>query len=533
VVYDFGELDELSLAFAISVHKCVAGYGRAAVHGVGLVPVADVGVGQLIQTGRGGYESVLAHIATGEKPIIRVRTRWGYTIDVSQEHPLLVASPEDYPHFRRAGELRVGMFACINRQAVEGRECRLPAVEYDDTHPAQKRLSVPEVLTPEFAWALGVIVGDGCYRNRRDGMIDVTNQDRDLIDRYRSVLEPLGLHVGVRTKANQYRVYFISRPLRRWLKRLGLGYALSPDKRSPAVIWQAPAGVRAGFLRGLFDADGSVGDRNVRFTSASRELVREVHDLLLSLGIVARVHSQGPRHHKVCVSSTALALFRDRVGFGVERKALALDGLVERLRAGKTNLDVIPFGRKLIGEYSATVPVAPGRKGLGRYADGDTRFKVASDLARGVYRMTYAHLRKLAARAKDAGEELPEAFRSTLETNYFYDEVVAVEQVPVTASMFDLEVAEQHSFTVNGFVCHNSQGAEYAAVVIPVHTQHYVMLQRNLLYTGITRGKQLVALVGTRKALARAVQNADTSRRYTLLAARLRAEAEKPVPGPE
>ncbi len=70
---------------------------------------------------------------------------------------------------------------------------------------------------------------------------------------------------------------------------------------------------------------------------------------------------------------------------------------------------------------------------------------------------------------------------------------------------------------------HKSQGSEYPAVVIPVHTQHYVMLQRNLLYTAVTRGKRLCVLVGTRKALALAVRNADVAARASGLAARLRA----------
>jgi exodeoxyribonuclease V alpha subunit len=68
---------------------------------------------------------------------------------------------------------------------------------------------------------------------------------------------------------------------------------------------------------------------------------------------------------------------------------------------------------------------------------------------------------------------------------------------------------------------HKSQGSEYPAVVIPLHTQHYLMLQRNLLYTGITRGKKLVVLVGSRQALQLAVGRQDTSRRYTALRWRL------------
>ena len=64
---------------------------------------------------------------------------------------------------------------------------------------------------------------------------------------------------------------------------------------------------------------------------------------------------------------------------------------------------------------------------------------------------------------------------------------------------------------------HKSQGSEYPAVVIPVMTQHYAMLQRNLIYTGVTRGKKLVVLVGQRKAVAIAVKNVSGRRRWSKL----------------
>ncbi len=73
---------------------------------------------------------------------------------------------------------------------------------------------------------------------------------------------------------------------------------------------------------------------------------------------------------------------------------------------------------------------------------------------------------------------------------------------------------------------HKSQGSEYPAVVIPVHTQHFVMLQRNLLYTGITRGRKLVALVGSRKALWIACNTADTKKRFSLLKWRIQPQDE-------
>ena len=70
---------------------------------------------------------------------------------------------------------------------------------------------------------------------------------------------------------------------------------------------------------------------------------------------------------------------------------------------------------------------------------------------------------------------------------------------------------------------HKSQGSEYPAVVMPLHMGHYVMLQRNLIYTGLTRAKKLVVLVGTKKALAIAIRNNKTQKRFTGLGDRLKS----------
>jgi exodeoxyribonuclease V alpha subunit len=78
------------------------------------------------------------------------------------------------------------------------------------------------------------------------------------------------------------------------------------------------------------------------------------------------------------------------------------------------------------------------------------------------------------------------------------------------------EVALAYATTV-----HKSQGSEYPAVVIPLTTQHYMLLERNLIYTGVTRGKRLVVIIGQPKALAMAVRNVRSTRRLTHLAKRL------------
>ena len=74
---------------------------------------------------------------------------------------------------------------------------------------------------------------------------------------------------------------------------------------------------------------------------------------------------------------------------------------------------------------------------------------------------------------------------------------------------------------------HKSQGSEYPVVVMPILMTHYVMLQRNLVYTGVTRAKKLLVIVGTKKALSMAVRNTSIDKRNTLLARRIKESLEK------
>lgn len=94
---------------------------------------------------------------------------------------------------------------------------------------------------------------------------------------------------------------------------------------------------------------------------------------------------------------------------------------------------------------------------------------------------------------------------------------VTIDDRDITYDYSDLDEIV-HAYAVS---IHKSQGSEYPVVVIPILIQHYMLLQRNLLYTGVTRGKKLVVIVGTKKAMAIAVKNNKTEKRYTLLKDRL------------
>jgi exodeoxyribonuclease V alpha subunit len=95
---------------------------------------------------------------------------------------------------------------------------------------------------------------------------------------------------------------------------------------------------------------------------------------------------------------------------------------------------------------------------------------------------------------------------------------VRVDDRPVVYDWVELDELV-HAFAIS---VHKSQGSEYAAVVTPILTQHYLLLQRNLLYTAVTRAKKLVVLLGTRRAIWIAVKNDKVSERHSGLSVRLR-----------
>jgi exodeoxyribonuclease V alpha subunit len=98
---------------------------------------------------------------------------------------------------------------------------------------------------------------------------------------------------------------------------------------------------------------------------------------------------------------------------------------------------------------------------------------------------------------------------------------VAFAERTVKYDLADLnEISLAWSITI-----HKSQGSEYPVVILPIYMQHYILLSRNLIYTGLTRAKKLAILVGPQKAIALAVRQVKDHQRYTYLARRLSQES--------
>jgi exodeoxyribonuclease V alpha subunit len=140
--------------------------------------------------------------------------------------------------------------------------------------------------------------------------------------------------------------------------------------------------------------------------------------------------------------------------------------------------------------------------------------------------------RKIGARAYRSGDRIMQ-IRNNYEKDVYNGDMGRIARVDLEMhqvhALFDgrsvvydfLELDELvHAYAVS---VHKSQGSEFPAVVVPVLTSHYMMLQRNLLYTAVTRARQLAVLVGQPKAISIAVRNGKVAERYTGLTERLRA----------
>lgn len=523
VEYEFAETDELNHAFSLTTHKCLHPDERIRTQR-GLISIRDIQAGDLVQTGFGQKRPVVARFETGERPIVVLKTRSGQTLRVSPEHPLwAIPSGESAALWRTAGELEIGDILALDRTVWEkAKEPELPEVVPLVGRPNAELPRVPSQMNPTLAYLLGLIVGDGSYRDQKDGTVDLTSMDAEIQEAYEKTLTSYGLRVCryAPKGSRAIRLYVVSRAFRAWLLELGLDYVSASAKHIPEIIFRASTKSRAAFLRGLFDTDGSAGkegssNRSVRLVTASPELADGVQQLLLSLGIVSN-----RRHSAVAVmlevSGPSLPVFAERIGFGLGYKQELLERLVaSQGEVGKTNRDTIPFGVSLAEELWGVLKK--------RNCPEVARLRlILSRVRHGVLQMSYRHLGECVAYLEQEGLPTPSRACQTLRLHHYFDPLVSVEKTSEVVDMVDIEVEGIHSFVAgSGMICHNSQGSEYPACVIICHNTHYMMLQRNLVYTALTRAKKFAVIIGTKWALKRSVTNKHVQPRYTRLAQRL------------
>ena len=394
----------------------------------------------------------------------KVKTRTGLFVEGSHRHPLKVRGTKG-EDWERLPDVQVGDHLLVDRQAPSWSED--PAIEFSRTFaPNAKGYILPTRMTPEFARLLGYIVAEGHSPNQY--RLTVTQHDPEAHQDIRSLFERVFGWTGNEDNADKdIDIEVTSVQIRSFLETCGIGPELSADKRVPPLVMQASRDSVVGFLRGFFEGEGhAIEGSGVEVSSASERLLREVHLLLLRLGIVSvlkprKVKGREHTYWRLTIFGEDARLFTQQVGFVTRRKQGALDLVLEK--TNNPNLDVVPHAREMVEALRIEIYARCGRhgdKGAGISTRwGSAFYNTLGHVRVGRRNPTYDFLNQMLRVGAEVGvpEDHPTMceIRATCAQHAFYDPVVSVDDG--YAEVMDIEVDDpDHCFVGNGLVNHNT-----------------------------------------------------------------------------
>ena len=393
----------------------------------------------------------------GEHPTFRVKTRHGYEITGTANHPLLVwqLKEDGRPGFvwKTIEELKKGDFLVLDRSEALWTENEVSLNEYLPliANPRTQIHLTPETLNADLAFLLGALIAEGSIRKN---CVDFVNAEGEFADEFVAVWQKVfptcRLHRWLREphgygKKHWWQMQVVSQQIVGFLRNLGFD-GKSHEKQIPETILRSPKAVAAAFLRGLYEGDGSVEKSGrsvlrVTLTSNSEEMLKQTQVLMLRFGIAASLYSDashGRKTHRLCITGAEnLDKFAAKIGFfsTVKKEALKVVILEFSGKAFAKN-DYVPH---LAGFVRANA------------------FKQNSWLKRN----NFDRLPRLRGSLSTIGNCLSADdygwIKDLAETNYLFDPIVEIKSAG-EQKVYSLRVdSDCHSFVANGFVNHNTE----------------------------------------------------------------------------
>ena len=491
----------LRMAYCVTVHKCI--HPDTLIEtGQGIICAGDADEEGVVGTAE-GPKKYTKMVKNPPLSMLKITTDDGYEITVTPDHGLDVWDTGTRKYVRREAAsvcrkdfLRLRMGPGIDSEV----EPTLPEAPRVDVRATLFRF--PETLTGDVAEFLGLMVADGTLYRKG---FRLAKRHIEVVDRFSELANTLFGAVPRRFRENgAYQAEVNSVQLSCWLRKVGGMGAHAKDV--PSCVMRAPLKIQKRFMRGLFE-DGSVNPRtndssvldHVEWSSVFPKLLQKARLLLLRMGVICGSSKPTSRVPSLYIYGQNARRFGEVVGFITKMKQELC-----QLVVGNETHYVLPIDREVV-------------KGLRR------RFgkKIAdSTYKNGVNRQ---RMSRHTARQLLEATEGPSVERDLLEELFqdHHSPVAFIEEV--VAPSVCLEVPEGHQFLQNGFRGWNSQGQEYDVILIPWVNSFRHQLQRNLIYTAITRARKKVILVGHPEALEKAIRNNKVDTRNTLFPDRLRA----------
>jgi len=404
----------------------------------------------------------------GQMQTIRIVTSDGYELEGSKNQCIRVIDKNGNYVWRRFDKIEKGDFVAVHRKnRLFGNQV---SVDFDYQYKKGTRrkndFSFPEELTEDYAYLMGLLIGDGnCMM---DGGIAICvcepQQKKNVQNLYKRLFDRKGKIFG-------HWAFMGGVEMRAYLKTLGLDYKRAWEKDVPESIFKAPKSAVSAFLRGLFDCDGCIrmhgrnGDfPDINLFSTSLNLIKSVQQLLLNYGIISQIglinnvgkefEIRGKKRttrrieYKLRIKGgKSVEIFASEIGFALKRKQKRLTSMKQK----KENLFFIPNQKNRISRLYKKLDLADRQKDIAKIG----RFTRCSD-GKATKELTYHKLSEFLSAYKDKlfEDKDYQHCRFLNDMEHYYAKVEKIEYS--CAHVYDLLVPMSHTFTANGFVCHNS-----------------------------------------------------------------------------
>ncbi|MFH0927640.1 MAG: methionine adenosyltransferase, partial [Candidatus Micrarchaeota archaeon] len=328
----------------------------------GLAPIKELSAlpsGSLIKTDI-SPTPVGQWLDNGEMDVLEIETEDGYSLQGTLNQNIRVIDKQGNYAWRRLDALNPSDSVAIqrkNRMFGQGDKIDFSFEHKIGTY-RKNTFSLPENLSEDYAYLLGLLVGDGRCTTRDGAQVCVCEPEME-----KNVQGLFKRLFGKEGKIFGHWAFFCGVELRAYLEKLGLGYSRSWQKRVPKSVFGSPKPVVAAFLSGLFDTDGTVRptgrnstSADIKFTTTSKELASEVQQLLLNFGVIThiqkvqttgkesfingrKIRSARPLYHVRVKGAESASIFRAEIGFRLPRKEKRL---VSIPCSGKRNRLIVP-----------------------------------------------------------------------------------------------------------------------------------------------------------------------------------------------
>jgi ribonucleotide reductase alpha subunit len=396
---------------------------------------------------------------------LKVALENGLSVQGTPNHKLKVMRQDGTREWVKLSELKKGDYVIQSLDHHTGSSVQLQPLEETDLHFNATRIQTPETLTEDLAFWLGYLWGDGFIST--GGRIGMCAAHGSIMEtKVPEMFQTLfSLEVSTQQKENDKSVVFVvkSAALTTWLEKNGLLKPKAEFLEVPRAIRQAPRHILGAYLRGVFEADGTLSHHYPELSSVSRRFVEDLAVLLAGLGIPSQISDYAAREDRYSskpyarirvTSHIGFERFKERIGWEAGSRFVEMNNFTPDL--SRESAWVLPHAQGLLentfnqlpkGSKGHPSPQTQNRKTLSRYMRGERQLTLSG----------YAALTQT---------EVLEEMLPAMNTEECYVAVSSITEAGRILTL-DLSVNENHTYVANGMVSHNTRrGAGMATISI-------------------------------------------------------------------